>query len=235
MNWLTKGWAIAGGWMLLNAVSVPAIAQGSARFTPPPSDAPPLNRVRPSGRPRCGCNRRSLQVTPLASPDRLNTTLSAQPALYFFSSEEDYSLFFTLEDAESLDPVYEERISLQNSRGLIEIQLPQQSLQLNKTYRWRIYGAYNGTLRPDSPLVSGYLQRTDSTDVNFTYDPTSEQSVEAKLDLFEDYKAAGYWIDAVTLLAELRAQHPTARNVRSAWNELLDSLELDAELNEVVS
>jgi hypothetical protein len=105
------------------------------------------------------------------------------------------------------------------------IQLPADAppLEMGKTYKWSFAIACDSSLRPDSPLVEGQIQRVE---MNSALNNQLEKATA--LEKAALYGKAGIWYETLSILSDLRRNQPENADIAANWADLLKSVELDA-------
>jgi hypothetical protein len=116
---------------------------------------------------------------------------------------------------------------------VVKLSLPSTvALETNKKYDWTFALKCNPNPNHESEdemvqapdvMVKGSLKRTVLTSVQKTQLATAKQPLKQA----EVYAKAGIWQEAISILAQLRHDHPSDRNVDVAWKDLLESVELE--------
>ncbi|MEO0433784.1 MAG: DUF928 domain-containing protein [Cyanobacteria bacterium J06656_5] len=183
-------------------------------FWPTDDDKAPNRTV--SGASRGSCS--SEQVTPLLPGSQYGLTTQTHPEILFATSvETPRQGLFVIQSTQSDSYYYETYIELPATPRIISIALPSDApaLATNDLYQWSLILMCNDRLRPDSPALQGWIQTqpaASNTNVSL------EQAIE--------YREAHVWYDMVSLLADLRTQHPNNPEIRQAWQRLLDGIDL---------
>ncbi|MEL7506624.1 MAG: DUF928 domain-containing protein [Cyanobacteria bacterium J06554_1] len=183
-------------------------------FWPTDDDKAPSRTV--SGASRGSCS--SEQVTPLLPRSQYGLTTKTHPEIFFATSvETPHRGLFIIQSIQSDSYYYETSIELPVNPGIISIALPSEApaLATNELYQWSLILMCNDRLRPDSPALQGWIQTQPAAG---TANVSLEQAIE--------YREAHVWYDMVSLLADLRTQHSNNPEIRQAWQNLLDGIDL---------
>ena len=133
------------------------------------------------------------------------------------------------------------------SAGVISLSLADTNVDLppletGKSYIWTLYIMCNSNDLSGNPLINGWIQKIDpnsplvpqlnqdstinsNDDVDGTYVLADELNKVESQDKPLVYTDAGIWYDAVTSLAELHNGDPDNLEIKSDWEELLQSVE----------
>lgn len=123
-------------------------------------------------------------------------------------------------------PLYRTTFSITGSPGIASLPLPSQAsippLEEGKIYRWTVGLNCEGNSEPNGHYVEGTIQRVQP-----------KAALAAQLDRanalgkVELYANNGYWVDALTELAELRYTSPKDTALVASWKEFLKSVKLE--------
>jgi hypothetical protein len=221
-------------WLLISLM-MPAMAQSPTEetskihFVPPPVP----DRGSPRGRSRGGASRNdACQVTdqPLTALVPLSKsvwglTLSEHPTLLFYvpyALTPDSPMEFVLQDEEQ-NTLYQAYLNTSlTSPGVVKLTMPDgiTPLEIDKMYHWYFLVYCN---RVEPVFVEGWVKRIA---------PNRDLSVRLKKAVPEEkialMAANGIWYDALSHLAELRLTHPQDASLIVDWENLLESVGLDA-------
>ena len=206
-----------------------AWADSALVFVPPKGSAPKVTRGAASrGDLLCTQNptepiRQMVSLIPAGfSP---NLTIAERPSFFVHIPQTSArTAFFSLKD-EIGQRSYHTTVTLPAQSGVIRIELPDTvaPLVVGQSYQWGLAVLCAGKLRPDSPMINGWVQRT-------ALEPklaTQLQSASA-MERVVLYGSHGIWYDMVTALAQLRQQRPHDQDLASAWKQILKSVGLEA-------
>ena len=192
----------------------------------PPNTGTPSGNTRPgTTRPETNCPQTSQTLSALVANNGSDLTSAEFPTIWFYipyTSKQISEMEFFLFDANERQTLYHTSITPNEKPGMIEVSLPAQSkyaLKLNETYRWR----FNLDCQPDNTVepdlvVDGWIQRV-SVSASDNQSIVNLQDYYAKRD-------RGIWYDAIDGLAELYFANPEAPEVKAAWSELLELLDI---------
>ena len=212
---LTSLWL--GGLLL----STPSAQAGSkVTFNPPRGGAPHQTRG--------GASRGDTapQLIALIPHSASGLTLKAYPTFFVYipptSAQE---VFFSLRD-ETGQVTYQTTLPIANlpiaAGGILRVDLPDTApaLQVGKSYQWGIALLSAGKLRPDSPFIASWIQRSQTSPAIADAEPSLENAAL--------YGSSGIWYDALSTLADLRQQQPDNTELTIIWQNLLNSVELNS-------
>jgi len=169
-------------------------------------------------------------VVPLMPKNRADgLTVSDRPTFFIYvPSGSAEQIFFTLKD-QNEDYYYQKTVSVPESASIVSVQLPEDAppLDVGKNYQWTFVVACQMPVRPDSPIVTGWVTRVTPDSVGLNLNSTRHRvNATPSLEMAQLYGSAGVWFDALTTLALLRDQEP--ENYTAVWKEFLASVGLEA-------
>lgn len=180
----------------------------------PPSDRPP---VVTSG---AGSRSTELSLTALLPGNHYGQTRQGRPTILVYRPETPHKqgFFSILDEAGNLH--YQTHLPLHKA-GLVRLELPPSvaELEIGPYYQWHFALVDEAGLRPDSPRVSGWIERVEGRE-----QPTPELS----LKLAERYGREGLWYDTLSTLYDLRERQPEALQLHQSWRDLLNQVGLNA-------
>ena len=193
--------------------------------------------TRSSG-PSCGVSKKSPLIV-LSPQNNVVTTVSAQPTLFWYVPKTSAkSAEFVVYDNGG-QTLYQTTLALTGTPGVVKLSLPPTvALETNKKYDWtfalkcnpnpnqnsadvRIQDADDMVQAPDV-MVKGSLKRTVLTSTQKSQLAAAKQPLKQA----EVYAKAGVWQETLSILAQLRRDRPSDRDVNAAWKELLESVDL---------
>jgi Domain of Unknown Function (DUF928) len=216
-----------------NMVLASSPAEASIPFNPPTSGAPTGRGGASRGDQACSSNpvefsRRFLSFAPANS--NYGLTLRPRPTLFAYVPPSPASkVFFSLKD-ESGKTHYQTTLPISKS-GILKIQIPEsvRPLEVSKRYVWGVAVLCSGTLTPNSPFVTSWIQRIEPSAALQTGLHKAASLEQATL-----YGINGIWYDTLTTLVTLQKQQPQNTQLRTAWSDLLISVGLGAVATESV-
>lgn len=160
-------------------------------------------------------------ITFLTPQSFVGLTASEKPEFLIYANNTlAQQLFINVQD-ETGETIYQGFQALSEDTGFITVSLPSDAPNLvaDSVYRLSIVPVCEGTLRPDSPAIVGYVQL-----VNLPQDDVSSQN--SPFELAQQYAEVGIWYDTLSLLQEELNVNPTDRDLNNAWGILLESADL---------
>ena len=192
----------------------------------PPTDEKVDNSRGGASRPtHLKCIHDQANVSPLTAliPESgVGLTVAAHPTLLVYVPPTTASqAHLTLRDAEQRG-LYQSRIQIPESGGIISITLPDDSpeLAVDAIYHWSLALLCQPT-QTDMPITSGQIRRIALSDdgASIEQQPLLSQAVA--------YGRSGVWHDMLARLAVLRRTQPENAALQANWAELLQAEELD--------
>ena len=182
------------------------------RETPPPS-----------------CINKNSPVIALSPHNNVVTTVSDQPTLYWYIPKTSAkSAEFVLSDNEG-QTVYETTLALKGIPGVVKLSLPQTvALETGKKYEWTFALKCNSDNEVPQVWVRGDIERTVLNSAQKAQLAATKEPIKQA----EVYANAGIWQETLSILAQLRRDRPGDRDVKTAWKDLLESVELKDIANE---
>lgn len=219
-------------WLSLNVLSFGSVTASESKRPPeqPPQKPPapprriPPNKVQPGGgldftRSSCGGSNGSLTaLIPVTSPV---LTVDSHPTFLVYIPDGakaiDYGEFSLL-SADEKTRIYQTRLTLKETPGIVKIRLPQSTeyaLETDRLYHWYFKLYCQQPADSDSIAyldVNGWVQRVDATSAR-------------KLQI----KAASpkIWHDALIQVADRLKLAPEDSDLQQQWFELLKSIKLE--------
>jgi len=215
-------------WLGCSLLSVLPVQAGTpVTFNPPRGGAPQQTRGGASRGEVCGQPQADTasQLVALTPPSGYGLTLKAHPTFFvYIPPTSTKEAFFSLRD-ESGQVAYQATLPIAAAGGVMRIDVPDTApaLEVGKSYQWGIALLCSGRLRPDSPFITSWIQRSQpSGEVAHAVDaaPSLEQAAL--------YGSSGIWYDALSTLADLRQQQPHDAALTTVWQNLLNSVELNS-------
>ncbi|BAY61541.1 hypothetical protein NIES22_16080 [Calothrix brevissima NIES-22] len=154
-------------------------------------------------------------------------TTKDHPTFFFYipkTSKTVAGLEFSLRETPDSDPIYRETFPPVGEAGIVSVTLPtnQPALQADKEYHWN----FSMICDPNSRDLDVFLEGTIEVmqDANIA---AQIQETPQPLDRAVLYATAGFWENAISILADLRRQNPNNAEVQQYWADLLKSVNLD--------
>ena len=195
-------------------------------FDPPNESQPKATKGGASRGSQCAIDSQDTidPFAPLLPTTNIGLTTATHPTLLVhIPATSAQSIFLTLQD-ENEDQVYQTILPISNKSGIIGLNIPKEApaLETGKSYKWSFALMCDNKLRPDSPVVQGYVKRVQ------LQSQLSNQLEEATpLEMAALYGKAGIWYETIATLAQLRQNQPQNNDLETAWNNLLISVGLE--------
>ncbi len=199
----------------------------SVTFNPPEGNAPYQTRGGASrGEVACTENTSEAkqQFIPLTPTSSYGLTVAEHPVFFaYVPSTSAQTAFFSLSDEQG-EVYYQTTLPIPTTGGLVEVTLPDTlpPLEVGKPYQWGMAILCSGRLRPDSPFISSWVKRIESS-----ADFANQLQAASPLEQAALYGTHGIWYDMLATLAELRKAQPTDPTLSTNWEQLLHSVGLD--------
>lgn len=164
------------------------------------------------------------QLKLLVPASNQGLTVAARPTLFVSVPQTTArEAFFSLQDEQG-NQHYQTILPVPDRSGIISIQLPEAApgLEVGQSYKWSFVIMCDDTLRPDSPLVEGYIQRIQPESALGERLESSSPLEQAAL-----YAKSGIWHDTLAILAQLKQSQPNDSALAANWEELLTSVGLE--------
>ncbi|MEM6449208.1 MAG: DUF928 domain-containing protein [Cyanobacteria bacterium P01_D01_bin.105] len=227
---------LLSGWNSLSISAASAVEdlsrmkEASARVSfVPRSDSPAPRRTQ------SGASRRELPGVcdglPVLPENGFGLTADNDPSLFVYFAEGTTveKARLTLKSLDEEESEYYETIvtlpqeKLSESGGVLAFEMPEidTELAMDQEYAWSLILMCEGQLRPDSPVLSGFLQRVEATSVDV-------QEGEASLiEQATAYGAAGIWYDLLSTLALMRSEGANGEVFNESWSSVMSEAGLD--------
>ncbi len=202
-------------------------------FAPPNNPAPATSKgggVRTGDQCFSDATTDSPTVTPLLPATEIGLTVAEHPMIFVYIPNSSVKqAFFSLQD-EAGNQHYQTQFSLPQKSGVIGIQVPNEAppLEIGTKYQWSFVMICGEQLEPDSPSVTGWVERTAVSDPTWM----NVETVGATLELASSLGQAGLWYDMLAALAQLRQTQPDDSNIAQIWETELTSAGLGAIANQ---
>lgn len=195
------------------------------RLRLPPSLGTPARRV-PAASRGIGCIAKNQRLTALIPKSNLALTTVANPTLYFFIPQNSASSTELVVQNENEQIVYQQKYNSSSKAGIIGVQLPPDSLTVNKKYKWHFSIICNPQDRASDKIVHGTILRFENPSL------IKQLASASPYERVLIYAEAGIWHDAVDTLARLRYSRPRDVNLKADWEALLTApgVEFDQQL-----
>lgn len=195
-------------------------------FEPPNENQPQSTRGGASRGSQCAIDSQNISqpFAPILPSSNIGLTTASHPTLLAYVPETSAeTVFLTLQD-ENGEEVYQTVLPLGSQSGVVSLDIPQESpaLEMQTTYKWSFALMCNNKLRPDSPVISGYIKRVQpETELIAQLEGATPEEMAAI------YGKSGIWYETVAILAQLREAEPQNRELINAWNSILNSVGLE--------
>jgi hypothetical protein len=166
-----------------------------------------------------------VSVTPVLPSSKIGFTVKERPTiLVYIPQTTAKKALFSLQDEQAKNH-YQTTINLPEKPGVMAIKLPQHvaALKTGKNYQWSLAMICSAQLEPDSPLVNGWIQRVQPP-VHWKH----QGHVSTSLELVSRLAKSGVWYDTASELARLKQAQPQNATITVSWQQLLDSVGLNA-------
>ncbi|MBE9007821.1 DUF928 domain-containing protein [Fortiea sp. LEGE XX443] len=195
------------------------------RLRLPPSLGVPGRRI-PAASRGINCIAKNQRLTALIPKSNIGLTTLANPTLYFFIPQNSASRIELVVQDENEQIIYQQKYKPSTKAGVVGIDLPPDSLAMNKKYRWNFSIICNPQDRSSDKLVQGTIQRVKNPSLT----EKLEQATPQERVLL--YAEAGSWHDALDTLARLRYSNPHDLKLKADWEALLTApgVEFDKKL-----
>ena len=198
----------------------------SFSFVPPEDDQQPqTNQAGGRRHQLCNTSTPGPLLTLLMPSTNQGLTTSAHPTFWvYIPPTTAQSVFLKLED-EHNNYHYHTVLPISETAGIRGFTLPETApaLEMDKTLKVSLAIMCGSMLDPSDPVVEGWIKRV-APDTSLS--PQHEQRTALELAAF--YVNQGIWFDALTILANLRQSQPHQETFDFAWEELLESVGLEA-------
>lgn len=161
-------------------------------------------------------------VTPLMPANNVGLTVEERPTLFVYVPKTVATQAYLTVKDKNEDYYYQTTVVIPEKAGIVGIPLPDEApaLEIGRNYQWTFLVACENPPRPDSPRVSGWIQR-----VKPDSDLIGSLGREASLEGAKQYGAKGLWYDTLATLMELQRSHP--EEYVEVWQEFLTSVGLE--------
>jgi hypothetical protein len=204
---------------------LPALAGSAVTFNPPRGGAPQQTRGGASRGEVCVQSPTEIapQLVALIPPSDQILTLKAHPTFFVYVPPTSaQAAFFSLRN-ETGQVTYQTTLPIVATGGILRVDLPDTApaLEVGQSYQWGIALLCSGKLRPDSPFVNSWVQRSQ---------PSGEMVADTapSLERAALYGSSGIWYDTLSTLADLQQQQPNNAELTTIWQNLLNSVQLNS-------
>lgn len=220
---------------IIERASSPGMASPTFRniFVPPNDALPEGSRTRGAASRSLSClatNLQTNQQTNQAEPQNTvavlptsnyGLTVNERPVFLVYLSrvpESTHSFFFHIRDEQG-ENVYGTFLPLKQDTKILRVQLPEDApfLEIGELYKWSVAIPCSGDLEPDTPFVSGWIERIED-------EPLTENVFPSELEAVYHYGQAGIWYDMIALLDELYRRQPQDMETMMVWQNTLQQI-----------
>lgn len=208
-------------------ITLSSLKAQAITFPPTESRGAPTRTVgggQRGGISSSSCVDSSLPLTALTPNNNVVTTVTGSPTMFWYvpKTEAKSAEFVILN---GLNEVYKTTVSIKDVPGIVKLKIPTSvSLETGKKYLWKFSLICNSENQSEEKVVAGYLERTElNVEAKRAIATTSEPLKQVEL-----YANAMIWQETLSLLAQLRLEHPHDHSVSEAWREVLTSVKLEA-------
>ncbi|MEM7714075.1 MAG: DUF928 domain-containing protein [Cyanobacteria bacterium P01_A01_bin.68] len=202
-------------------------SQAGVTFKPPVTSAPSDGKST-AGASRDGgscaigkANKSDASIVKLLPKSNIGLTTEQRPSIMvYIPPTTAQTAFFSIQD-ENFNHHYQTTLQLPESVGVMEIKLPASApaLATDTKYQYSLAMICGEYLEPDSPLVSGWIQRVEAKG--------NAVNTKPSIELASKFANDGIWLDALSTLAQLKKSQPSNQFVNTSWQQLLNSVGLD--------
>lgn len=160
-----------------------------------------------------------IQTIAILPQSNFGLTVSSHPEFLIYKAQTSAKqMLFSLKSDDG-ELVYQSFLPFPSETGIVAIKMPSDAPELvaNKTYKWTMVFICGKSLRPDSPAIEGWIQRTPKS-------PTLASKLQSSspLEKVALYGEHGIWYDMVSDLHRLRREKSADVQVISkTWGKLL--------------
>lgn len=162
-------------------------------------------------------------VTPVMPATNVGLTLAERPTFFVYVPKTSATQAYLTVKDKNEDYYYQTTVVIPEKTGIVSISLPDEApaLEIGRNYQWTFLVACENPPKPDSPRVSGWIQR-----VKPDSDLIGAVEGEASLEKAKLYGSKGLWYDTLATLSELQRSRP--EEYAEVWQEFLTSVGLEA-------
>lgn len=184
-------------------------------------------RSSPGTRVSQACTQDNPPITPLVPlMNEHQITTAAYPTLFFYIPQAYAQAPELVVSDENNQTIYRGTFNISGQPGIVSLTLPVNStvpeLRIGKTYRWYLSVVCDRTNRSQDLVLQGSIQRIE---------PDQQLKLELKKaderERAAVYAMSGFLPDSLTTLAQLRREHPNDADLKTDWEDLLQSAGLE--------
>ncbi|MEM6252333.1 MAG: DUF928 domain-containing protein [Cyanobacteria bacterium P01_D01_bin.156] len=198
-----------------NSLEVATWPTNDWSFWPDDNDRAPKGTV--SGASRDSCSNH--EMTPLLPTSQYGFTRKSHPEILVATSvNTPRQALFSVQSDNGY--YYETYIEFPDNPGIVSVSFPNEAPALvdNQLYQWSLIIMCNDEVRPDSPVLHGWIQ----------LQPGESTDAANSLSQAVTYRDEHLWYDMIALLADLRRQEPDNQDVHHAWQSILAGADLES-------
>jgi hypothetical protein len=159
-----------------------------------------------------------IKTLPILPQSNYGLTISSRPELPIFKAKTSAKQILLSLESEDSKEVYQTFLPLPSEVGFVSINFPKDAPDLvaNKKYKWTMAFICGKTLKPDSPIISGWIQHIPKSQLL-----TTKLKSASPVDRIVIYGENGIWYDMIKELNRLQKQNPSNQTLSKAWNKLI--------------
>ena len=194
-------------------------------FDPPNESQPRATKGGASRGSQCAIDsQESLSFIPVLPATNHGLTTASHPTILAYVPDTSaQSVFLSIQD-ENEEAIYQSVLPIGDRTGVVSLEIPQEApaLETGKTYKWSFALMCDNQLRPDSPIIEGYIERVQP-------EPELAAQLERATPVEKAalYGQAGIWYETVATLAQLKEAEPQNQELINAWDSILNSVGLE--------
>ncbi len=213
--------------LLLGVFLFSSVAEAASplRFKMPRRGAPTATGGLASRSAQCIANQKQFQILMPTQSDA-GVTTSAQPTLLVYLPESSAKfLELELETQDGKKELYKKTFAVPKQAGIVRLELKDAkipSMNPNQSYRWFVTLACDEVDRSNDAIASGLVQRVTPDAALSKKLANAPQQQYPKI-----YAESGLWLETLASLDALRRAYPNDAKLKSDWESLLKSVNLD--------
>ncbi len=196
-------------------------------FKPPNKDAPVATSGGASRGTQCivDVDNSKVPIIPIIPAINQRLTVASHPTFFIHIPKTSAKQIFLKIEDENEEDTYQTILPISGETGILQVSIPEEAppLEVGKNYKWALALMCADTLEPDSPIVQGSITR-----VNTTIESNTQWSTMTQIEQANFYAESGIWYESIEILAELRQEEPNNTRLLAIWQEILDSIGLNA-------
>jgi hypothetical protein len=221
-RFLLKSLAVISGLSFL----IPLAAAQARRitFTAPNGLGVPTRRVAGGSRSidnQCLSQNEDLVAIIPKSETALLTT-QAKPVFFFYVPQTSKQIELVVQDNNQQTVLAKQIYKPSSTSGIVSVPLTRTSLDVGKEYHWYFSVICNPKERSQDKVVEGGIKRINPDPQLLAKLKSATPEERANI-----YAQAGIWQDSLDTLAQLLISHPNDSTLKTDWNELLTSQEIN--------